>query len=148
FIGKPLGQENGRTVFEPVAFKSLALTNEPNLPLPPLANKKDNMQTITEILQLNADATAEQIIEAARNLRGQSETLANTVTTRETALSAAQTELANAVARANTAQTRLIGMILDNAVRENRITLAQRDHWKSELEKDLAAAEAQLANQQ
>jgi hypothetical protein len=148
FIGKAIGQENGRTIFEPVAFKSLALTNEPNLPLPPLANQKDNMQTITEVLQLNTDATAEQIIEAARNLRGQSETLANTVTARDTALTTAQTELANAITRANTTQSRLIGMILDNAVRENRITLAQRDHWKTELEKDLAAAETALANQQ
>jgi hypothetical protein len=147
FIGKPIGQENGRTVFEPVAFKSLALTNEPNLPLPPLANQKDNMQTITEVLQLNADATAEQIIEAARNLRGQTETLANTVTARDTALTTAQTELANAVTRANTIQTRLITMILDNAVSENRITLAQRDHWKGEFEKDFAATETQLANQ-
>jgi hypothetical protein len=39
-------------------------------------------------------------------------------------------------------------MILDNAIRESRITLAHRDHGKGELEKDLAAAEAQLANQQ
>jgi hypothetical protein len=54
FIGKPIGQQNGQTIYEPIAFKSLALTNEPNLPLPPLANQKDNMQTITEILGLNA----------------------------------------------------------------------------------------------
>jgi hypothetical protein len=75
-------------------------------------------------------------------------TLQNSVSSQETALTTAQTQLANAIARADTAQTRLIGMILDNAIRESRITLAQRDHWKAELEKDLAAAEAQLVKQQ
>lgn len=197
FIGNPIGQENGKTIYDPIMFKSLALTNQPNLPLPPLANtksatetshsplftlvndnvgrlnrggvgnaqslaltnqpnlplpplanEKDHMQTITEILQLQPEATAEQIIEAARALHGRVTTLQNSVSTGETALTNAQTQLANAIARADAAQTRLVGMILDNAVRENRITLAQRDHWKAELEKDLAAAEAQLAKQQ
>jgi hypothetical protein len=148
FLGNPIGQENGKTVYDPIAFKSLALTNQPNLPLPPLANEKDNMNTITEILQIQSDATAEQIIEAARALNGRVTTLQNSVSSQETALTTAQTQLANAIARADTAQTRLIGMILDNAIRESRITLAQRDHWKAELEKDLAAAEAQLVKQQ
>jgi hypothetical protein len=158
FIGKPLAKENGRTVFEPIAFKSLALTNEPNLALPPLANQKDNMQTITEVLQLNSDATAEQIIEAARALNGRVTTLENENQNLRTSASSAdenarilanaQTELSNAIARADAAQTRLVGMILDNAIRENRITLAQRDHWKGEHEKDFAAGETQLANQQ
>jgi hypothetical protein len=146
FIGRPIGQQNGQTVFDPVAFKSLALTNEPNLPLPPLANEKDSMQTITEILQLQPEATAEQIIEAARTLHGRVTTLQNSVSTGETALTTAQTQLANAIARADAAQARLVGMILENAIRDSRITLAQRDHWKAELEKDLAAAETALAN--
>jgi phage I-like protein len=162
FIGKPISQQNGQTIFEPIAFKSLALTNEPNLPLPPLANQKDNMQTITEILGLNADANADQILEAARSLRARNETLTNQLSTRgsematlqntvaahNSQLATARTDLANAITRADAAQMRLIGMILDNAIRESRITLAQRDHWKTELEKDFAAAETALANQQ
>lgn len=76
FLGKPIGHQNGQTIFEPIAFKSLALTNEPNLPLPPLANSKDSMTTITEILGLAA-ATADQIIEAARSLNERVTTLQN-----------------------------------------------------------------------
>ena len=37
-------------------------------------------------------------------------------------------------------------MILDNAIRESRITIAQREEWKSKLQQDLAAAEAALAD--
>lgn len=89
FIGKPIGQENGKIVFEPIAFKSLALTNEPNLPLPPLANTKnlspqssvlatfnsplrntkDHMETITQILNLTNEASAEEICSAVRLLK-------------------------------------------------------------------------------
>jgi hypothetical protein len=50
--------------------------------------------------------------------------------------------------RANTIQAKLVTAILDNAIRDSRITLAQRDEWKTRLESDLAAAEAQLAKQQ
>ncbi len=35
---RPVGSEEGRTVFEPVALISAGLTNEPNLPVRPLAN--------------------------------------------------------------------------------------------------------------
>jgi phage I-like protein len=158
FLGKPIGQQNGQTIFEPIAFKSLALTNEPNLPLPPLANSKDSMTTITEILGLNADATADQIIEAARALHGRVTTLENENQNLRTSAQSAdeqarvltntQTDLSNAIGRADAAQTRLIGMILDNAIRESRITLAQRADWQTKFEKDFAAAETQLANQQ
>ena len=162
FIGKPIGQQNGQTIFEPIAFKSLALTNEPNLPLPPLANSKDSMTTITELLGLPADATADQIIEAARSLNERATTLQNSLTsqqsefatlqnslsTQSSALSTTQAGLASATERASSLQTKLITAILDNAIRESRITLAQRDHWKAEFEKDFAAAETQLANQE
>jgi phage I-like protein len=155
FLGKPIGQENGRTVFDPVAFKSLALTNQPNLPLPPLANTKDSMTTITSLLELPNEASADQILEAVTRLKGQVTTLSNETTNLRQSeksvvekSSTLETNLANAIARADATQTRLVGMILENAVRESRITLAQRDHWKAELEKDLAAAEAQLAKQQ
>jgi phage I-like protein len=219
FLGKPIGQQNSQTVFEPIAFKSLALTNEPNLPLPPLANSKDHMNTITQILelpseasadeicaaaqqlknstkttlaklreilqpspdlispertstlgnkleaglgsqilQLPADATADQILEAARALNVRVTTLENENQTLRTSASSAdeqarvltntQTDLSNAVARADVAQTRLIGMLLDNAIRDGRVTLAQRADWQTKFEKDFAAAEMQLANQQ
>src|SRR5687767_5067913 len=39
-------------------------------------------------------------------------------------------------------------MILDDAIRDSRIKLAERDRWKGDLEKDLAAGEVALANKQ
>src|SRR6185436_8778289 len=75
--GKMTWTPEGREMLQNGAFKSLALTNEPNLPLPPLANQKDHMQTITELLSLPNDATADQIIEATRALHGRVTTLEN-----------------------------------------------------------------------
>ena len=156
FIGKPIAQENGKTVFEPIAFKSLALTNEPNLPLPPLANSKDSMTTITEILGLAADANADQIIEAARALNGRVTTLENENQNLRTSARSAdenarvlantQTELSNAIARADAAQTRLVELMLANAIEKGCITLAEREQWQGAFTKDFTAAETALAN--
>jgi hypothetical protein len=59
WTARPIGDENGQKVFRPEMLLSLALTNLPNLPLPPLANSKNNMKTLTENLGLNEDAAAE-----------------------------------------------------------------------------------------
>lgn len=187
FIGKPIGHQNGQTIFDPVAFKSLALTNEPNLPLPPLANNKDHMETITSLLELSneasadqilgavrilknsvlspqsselkaaltlpPDATADQILEAARTLRAQNETLANQQAARDTEFATLQNSLSTQNSALSTVQserdghrTARIELILANAIEKGRITLAQRDEWKTKLEADLASAEAALAN--
>jgi phage I-like protein len=147
-----IARENGRPVFRPDSLLSLALTNLPNLPLPPLANEINSMKKLTEILNLTDDAAPDAICAAAESLanqaatrEGEFATLQNSLSTQKSELS---TSLANALSRASAAETKLAAMILDNAIRENRITLAQRDHWRAELEKDLAAAEIALANQQ
>lgn len=155
FLGKPIGHENGKTIFEPIAFKSLALTNEPNLPLPPLANEKDPMTTITELLDLPNEASAEDILQAVTRLKNAKPPLvapelqaqADRATSLEAELATLQNTLVTRTSDLATTQARLIAMILDNSIRDGRITLAQRDEWKTKLEADLTAAETALANQ-
>lgn len=163
YAGKPIAHENGRTIYEPVTFKSLALTNEPNLPLPPLANSKNEMNTITEILGLAADATADQILEATRALKTlatEHATLANSVSAEKTRADAMAAELAtfkneienlrqsakSAVENFQAERTARIELILANAITSNRIPKADEPKWRADLEKDLPATVAALAN--
>jgi phage I-like protein len=66
---REIARENGRPVFRPESLLSLALTNLPNLPLPPLANEQCNMNTITQILALPETATADEICAAVTTLK-------------------------------------------------------------------------------
>lgn len=129
---REIAREHGRPVFRPENLLSLALTNLPNLPLPPLANEQQSMKKLTEILNIAEDSTPDAICAAAETLAGRMTTLENQLRTQDSEL--------------RTAQARLISMILDNSIRAGQITLAQRAEWQSKLQQDLAAAEAALAN--
>lgn len=129
---KEVTRINGRPVYRPETLISLALTNNPNLPLPPLANESNNMNTLSEILQVQPDASAEQIIEAARNLRSQTETLTNTATSEKT--------------RADAANADRIELALAAAISNSRITIAERADWKEKLEKDFPGNYALLTH--
>jgi hypothetical protein len=48
---RQIGEQDGRPVFEPVALISAGLTNEPNLPLQPLANTRG----VTAVQMANID---------------------------------------------------------------------------------------------
>lgn len=112
------------------------------------------MQTITELLSLSNDATADQIIEAARVLHGRATTLEHQLSTQHSELSTLSNTLRTQDTELRTAQSQFaaersarIELLLANAIEKGRITLAQRDRWRGELEKDFAAAEAALSHQ-
>jgi hypothetical protein len=54
---RQVGEENGRTVYEPVSLISAGLTNEPNLPVLPLANTKHS-PVLANIREAIEDALA------------------------------------------------------------------------------------------
>jgi len=140
WTAREVGQENGRTVYRPEALVSLALTNLPNLPLLPLANEKTtkgNLKTLIEILELKAEASGEEICAAA-------ETLSNARRTEGERAVMLANQLAAETNRANAERAARIELVLANAVLGKRMTLAEKDHWRGELEKDFAVAEEAL----
>ena len=177
---REIARENGRPVFIPETLLSLALTNLPNLPLPPLANSESHMKTITELLELPNEATPDQICEAVTRLKGEVLTLTNqssnlrtsetsfreseqqeggtdsrraweaksaeTIRALENQLTTRNSELTTAQSQFATERSARIELVLANAIEAGRITLAQREDWKSKLEQDFAVAEAALAN--
>ena len=139
WTGREIARENGKIVYRPETLLSLALTNMPNLPLPPLANEKNHMKTLTEILELNEDAAADAICAKA-------ETLANERSTAQQRVEALANELAAEKKKVEEERTARIELILANAIVAGRLTLAEKDRWRGELQKDLVAAEKNLAN--
>lgn len=138
FDGKPIGTENGKTIFDVFSFVSLALTNNPNLTLPPLANSHPHMKKLTDLLALPETATADEICTAAEKLANEKASIADVHTTLKNELKSAGEQL-------KTERTQRISLLLDNAVREKLITLAERTHWEGEMLKDLAAAQTALS---
>jgi hypothetical protein len=138
WTARPVGEENGRKVFRPEMLLSLALTNLPNLSLPPLANSKSYMKTLTEILGLNEDAAAEQICSAA-------ETLANARLNLQKNAEALANDLAAERKKVEEERAARIELILANAIVAGRLTLAEKDRWRGELQRDLVTAERTLA---
>lgn len=138
WTGREIARENGKIVYRPETLLSLALTNMPNLPLPPLSNCKTNMKTLTEILELNEDAAAEVICAKA-------ETLANERSTAQQRVEALANELAAERKKVGEERAARIELILANAIVAGRITLAEKDRWRADLQKDLVEAEKSLA---
>src|SRR5689334_7563832 len=97
------------------------------------------MKTLTEILGLNEDAAAEQICMAA-------ETLANSRTSSAQQAEKLANELAAERKKVEEERAARIELILANAIVAGRMTLAQKDRWRGELQKDLIEAERALAN--
>lgn len=154
-------------VYRPVRLKSVGFTNEPNVPVPPvtLANEiSDSMkEQLLQLLGLPADATDDQIV-AAVTLANEAKQSAEKATadkaaaeaakqTAETALANEQTAKAAAerakadaeTALANERQAR-IGLLLDGAIRDGKITAADREKWAGELAANFDAKVTELAN--
>lgn len=182
---REVARENGRPIFIPETLLSLALTNLPNLPLPPLANSESHMKTITDLLELPTDATPDAICAAAETLANQVKnmgsapasgaasgaspdatanptasassaveklqseiaTLQNSLSSRNSELKTAQNQLTTLNSQFTTERAARIELILANAITAGRITLANREKWKADLENDLVTAEASLANE-
>jgi hypothetical protein len=157
--------------YVPVRLKSVGFTNEPNIEVDPitLANEEDTLmkKQLIEKLGLPADATDEQVLAAVdlaneAKLNENAETgkrkaereaaetaLANEQTARtaaETAAEMLRAEKLNAeTALANERKAR-IGLVLDGAIRDGKITAADRDRVAGELEANFDARLTELAN--
>lgn len=139
WTGREIARENGKIIYRPEDLLSLALTNLPNLPLPPLANERGYMKTLTQILELKEDAEADVICAKA-------ETLANERSTAQQRVETLANELAAEKKRVDEERAARIELILENAILAGRATLAERDRWRNELQKDLQEGAKALAN--
>jgi hypothetical protein len=158
------GARREGSVFRPVRLKSVGFTNEPNIPVAPvtLANEAETLMKtqLIEKLGLPADATDEQILaavdlanEAKRNEATAKEAAVNAFAKEQIAKAEAETALANEQTAKAEAERALaneraarIGLILDGAIRDGKITAADRDTWKSGMEADFDGKVAELAN--
>jgi phage I-like protein len=174
--GEPIGVEKGRKVYRPVQLISVGLTNQPNIPVKPLANESEsttdseagepnnqnnNMDRKKVILLLglaNAAATAEQL---AAITDEQIETRLATSVAAIANLANAQTELATArtsLSNEQSSRTSLEGqfkterrarieMMVDHAITDGRVPIANRAQWIADLENDFEGKKAALANE-
>lgn len=158
-----IGQENGRTVYRPKKLISAGLTNEPNIPVAPLANEKEhNMETTIELAALVAllglanTATKADVTNAITNLRseaGKVTNLANEKTALANDKGAAETALGNEKTEHGKTKTALANVIkqrnelaLGNAVKAGKITPAQRAEWETKLTENWETNSVALAN--
>jgi len=167
-------KENGRDVFTPAFLLSIGLTDNPNIHGTSLVNSRSgspdqsNPQLDTTmpkwLLELlgfanEAEATQENVTTKVKNLlaRPEQTALANeqtrvgTLTTERDTAKTKQTEAEMALANERSAHglTRkaYIGTLVDNAIRDGRITEAQKPVWAGRLERDFTAESTALANE-
>lgn len=139
--------------FRPVQLYSLGLTNNPNLPVPPLPAQNQaptqpnpmDKKRIAELLKLQpaantAEVTDAQIEAAVQALLGQVDAANQKVSTLENNLTAANTRATTAEAslkavndRATAAEAERNDMLVTAAVNEGRITGADRAGWLGKL---------------
>lgn len=152
----PIGTEKGRRVYRPVAVISAGLTNEPNLPVKPLANEKEDDMTeeqkkqreaLCKRLKLANTATDEEVNAAIEALETRATTLANDKSGADTALSNEKTEhgktktaLSNALGQRNEA-------FLDLHARRGAVTPKNRKDWEEKLNADWEKNSKALANE-
>lgn len=153
-----VGMANGKPIFEPTALLSVGLTNQPNLPVKPLANEKEQemeptikMAALAALLGLANTATEADVTSAITGLKteaGKVTGLANEKATAATALEnekgehgKTKTALANAIKQRNT-------LALDAAVKAGKITPAQREEWDGKLTANWEENSKALANAQ
>lgn len=140
---KVLGVENSKTVYGPTALLSVGLTNQPNLPVKPLANEKElqmeptmKLAALVALLGLantatEAEATAE--INRLKTESGRATGLANEKTTADAALGNEKTEHGKTKTRLENAITQRNKLALDLAVKEGRIVASEREDWATKL---------------
>ena len=157
---------NGQAMMNVNALASVALVNMPNIQEFRLANElqdtnnaaeaeKGNTMNITKeelckLLGLPPEATDEQIRTALTEAGEAKEALA----TEKTKVEAAQAEAKTAnddcaKAKADLANERAahVGILLDNAIADGRISVAGRAAWEKRLTDDFAAGKVALANE-
>ena len=168
-----VGTDGGKAVLEPVSLRSVGLTNNPNIPgLVPLANAKgdDEMrEELMKMLGLPPEATDEQIMAAVKALAeakaasttavaeaaNEKTTLANektaalqqveTLKNEKATLASEKTALETSLANERKAR---VDAVLDLAVKDGKITAAQRPQWASDLTSAFDTKVVELANVQ
>jgi hypothetical protein len=160
--------------YVPVRLKSVGFTNEPNIDVDPvtLANEEEEVmkEKLIAKLGLPADSTDEQIL-AAVDLAAEAKSRADQADADKAAAEAAKAEsdtaLANEVAAKETAETRIVeveaakataetalanergarvALLLDGAIRDGKITPADRERWQAELTESFDTKVVELAN--
>ncbi len=167
WLARKLGEEKGRTVFGPAFLLSIGLTDNPNIAgtslvnarsgSPENSNHNQNPTMPKWLLDLlgfanEAEATQEKITEKINSLlaRPEQTALANEQS-RATALT---NDLATAKQQLTEAQTALANerkahaeALVATAVKDGRITEAQKPVWLTRLDRDFATESAALANE-
>ena len=145
--------KNGKKIFRPVELVSVGLTNRPNLPVHPLANEQEsgapdegnkdmNRAVLIALLSLANEATDEQITEKIKSL---AKSDADLVTTR-TALENERTAKTNLETTLANTRKKMAETLADAAVKDGRITLANREQWVNDLVSDFEGKSVALAN--
>lgn len=156
--------------FRPARMKSVGFTNEPNIGVMPLsnANEKTNnnmdLKKLAALLGLDPETATEESCTTALNALLEAgktaKELPKEIENEKTARSIAETALANETTARTAAETRATGaetslaaerraridLVLDAAIRDGRITAAQRPAWANELGAAFDAKLTELAN--
>lgn len=152
-------QEGGKKYFRPVELVSVALTNKPNLPVNPLANEERKENTMERailiaLLGLANEATDEQIKTAITNNKQAAVTqaeaataLSNEKTAHGSTKSNLELQLANARTELANHKKGRIELMVDSAIKEGRVPVANRGQWIADLETDFVGKSAALANE-
>ncbi len=137
-------QRGAKGVLYPTRLKSAGLTNTPNIPVAPLANEQTQNPTkgnpmpqwLLTTLGLPAEATEEQIKATITDLQSAKSTMAGNTAR----LTKAETDLNNERTAHTATQQSLEGeraarieLAVANAIREGRLTDAEKDQWKKDL---------------
>jgi hypothetical protein len=161
---QPIGQVNGRPLFRPVELVSVGLTNEPNIPVRPLANSCETAAApgtfdrarLFSLLHLDNDhATEAYAVERIKELLAldaQHQALENA--REQLAVEAAQVRrrleeteqrLAAEKRAFQVERGARIALVLDNAMRRGAVAPWEEPSWTVRFENDFAAASAELA---
>jgi hypothetical protein len=138
-----VGTEGGKTVYQPTALLSVGLTNQPNLPVKPLANEKENdmeptmkLAAIVALLGLANTATEAEVTTEINRIKGEAGKvtgLANEKTTATTGLENEKTEHGKTKTKLENAIVQRNKFALDLAVKEGRLAPAEREAWATKL---------------
>jgi phage I-like protein len=168
-----IGQENGQSVYQPNRLISVGLTNEPNLPVLPLANNADEstgLDTLTVVgestalfrttvtsgptnktltnenkdISKTSDATTAQPAELDTPDIGQD--LPNTLSELESTVRGLEQRVTTLSHSYNTIDERIRSIVVDNAIANTKIPPAQRKFWLNELKLNFENACLELLN--
>lgn len=150
---KVVGLENGKTVYQPTTLLSVGLTNQPNLPVKPLANerKEDEMQLPILIALLGLANTASEQeatteinrlkTEAGKvkDLTGDKTSLANEKASAETKATEAEKKAKDLETKLANVAAQRMKLAIDLAVKEGKIAPGEREDWTAKLANDFEA---------